>query len=105
KSEPCRMNVAEIRWLPAKAGGRTAPPEGGATYSTLARFSHESEEQWRREAWSLKLHLLEPADSNGLQRARLQFLPEARPTECLKPGARFELYEGRRRVAEGVILD
>jgi hypothetical protein len=97
--------TAELRWLPAVRGGRRAPPEAGSRYSTLVRFSHETEEQWRKEAWSVIVDLLEPADASGVQKGDVRFLSENAPANWLQPGARFGLYEGERKVADGVVLD
>lgn len=44
--------TAEIRWLRADEGGRLQPPPG-SRYSTVARFEHQAEEQWKKQSWSL----------------------------------------------------
>jgi hypothetical protein len=92
-----------IRWMSAAEGGRNHPPEG-PTYSTVARFEDERD-KWPREAWSL---IVEPVKSFGqggeAVLANVRFLVDEAPRELLRPGARFELCEGRRVVAKGVVL-
>ena len=95
--------VAQLRWTDPHDGGKQSAP-GIGRYSTVARFSHETDEQWNRQAWSLVFDLGEIADSNRLQTGSVRFLSEHGPTDWLKPGARFALYEGKRKVAEGVIV-
>jgi hypothetical protein len=61
--------IAELRWLsPEEGGRRQPPPDGGIRYSTLSRFAQETDEQHRKEAWSLIVDLLEPANAAGVQR-------------------------------------
>jgi hypothetical protein len=97
---------AEIRWLRPDEGGRTIPPKG-PQYSTVARFSTQTDEQWSQEAWSLVLSLEEGLGQDLRQKARVRFLADdaIAPKEWLKPGSAFELYEGRKRVAEGRVLE
>jgi hypothetical protein len=98
--------VAKIRWLRPDEGGRSAPPHAGH-YSTVARFEGQTEEDWRREAWSLVLNLLGAPDENCTQKAIVHFLADEQsaPTEWLQPCRRFALFEGRRKVAEGTVLE
>ena len=95
----------EIQWLTPEQGARSAPPEGGTRYSTVARFLHQTEEQWLKEAWSVILDLRGNADANRLQRADGRFLSESAPLDWLMPGARFSLYEGHKKVADCVVVD
>lgn len=97
---------ARIRWLSPREGGRTAPPPG-PQYSTVAKFEAQTEEESRTNAWSLMLDLRGTPDEALAQAAVVRFLAEGpgTPTQWLKPGDRFTLFEGNRKVAEGSVLD
>lgn len=100
------MNTtAELRWMSEAEGGRSAPPDAGSRYSTLVRFSHETEEQRKKDGWSLIVELLEPANASRVQKCYVRFLSEDAPAEWLRPGARFALYEGSQKVADAVVLE
>jgi hypothetical protein len=66
------MATAEIRWLRVGEGGRLQPP--GPRYSTVARFEEQTEEQWKKEAWSLVVELHGWPDESGHQVAAIRFL-------------------------------
>ena len=93
---------AQIRWMTPEEGGRSAPPSG-LRYSTVAKFEHQSEEQWFKDAWSLVLDISGPLGEDRVQTVSLSFLAEDAPEEWLATGKRFGLYEGRKKVAEGVV--
>jgi hypothetical protein len=97
--------IAKIRWLRSNEGGRSAPPSG-PHYSTVARFEPQTEEQWRKEAWSLVLDLEGSPDENWNQIARVRFLADEAdaPIRWLQPNSSFALFEGHRKVAEGTVL-
>jgi hypothetical protein len=94
---------AMIRWIPEDRGGRKAPPSG-PVYTTVVRFE-DDRDRWPNEAWSLAVELVRPygrgADAVW---ARVRFVVDEAPRELLCTGARFELCEGRRVVAKGVVL-
>ncbi len=94
---------ASIRWLKPEQGGKDAPP-AGHQYSTVARFSHQKDDEWVKNAWSLVLDLEGAADLNWVQFANIRFLSPEGPTSWLAHGAHFSLFEGRRKVAEGEVL-
>ena len=94
---------ARIRWIRADEGGRPSPPPG-PTYSTVARFEGQTEETWLKEAWSLILELEGQPDQKFSQLANVRFLSEEGPVDWLAPGKIFALYEGFRKVAEGIVL-
>ena len=95
---------AHIRWLTPEEGGRTHPPVG-PQYSTTARFEAQTEEQWLADAWSLILELQQPPDESGRQVVRARFLAKNGPSMWLQPSKTFVLYEGKRKVAEGIVVD
>lgn len=94
---------ARLQWLTASAGGRTSPPPG-PTYSTVARFASLAD-KWPAEAWSIVLEIDRPADPCGVMTAGIRLLAgEAAPEGLLRPGARFDLFEGSRLVAHGEVI-
>lgn len=94
---------ARIRWLKPKEGGRPSPPQG-PDYSTVARFESLAD-RWPNEAWSIVLHISEPAGAEGVMVADIRLLAEGdAPKELLSSGSRFDLFEGRRHVASGEVL-
>jgi hypothetical protein len=92
---------ARIYWLSPEDGGRDRPPS--ALYSTVARFADERGD-WSNEAWSLVLEDLEPTDSFHCVLASVRFLSPSGPAELLNSGSSFELFEGRKKVATGIVL-
>lgn len=92
---------AFISWVPAGEGGRSRPPSG-PTYSTVCRF--EEDPRWPDQAWSLFVEFLKPIRDGRYLHANVRFLTDDAPQHLLHAGSRFELYEGRRRVAKGVVL-
>jgi hypothetical protein len=93
--------LAIIRWVPAERGGRKSPPTS-AGYSTVARF--ESDPDYEQGAWSLRVTDIRPLHGPDVIRAKVQFLLEDAPTPLLSEGERFELLEGERVVAKGIVL-
>src|ERR1700722_8609932 len=90
--------TARLRWLRPEQGGRTAPPSG-PTYSTVARFD-ETEEQWRKNAWSAVVEFHTPPDPTWTHFVTARFPSDAAPADLLANDRVFALYEGRRKVAE-----
>jgi hypothetical protein len=96
--------LARVRWYSPNEGGRSAPPPG-QEYTTVAKFDRQTDQEWRRAAWSLVLSFKDPADGAWTQTASVRFLNEAdAPPDLLSPGRGFTLFEGSRRVAEGLVL-
>lgn len=90
-----------ISWALSDEGGRRQPPTGPA-YSTVARF--EEDENWPKQAWSLLVRFVRPLHGGRYLIADVDFLVPEAPAALLGKGSRFELLEGRRRVAKGVVL-
>lgn len=100
------MEIAEkklsgkVFWVPHEAGGRVHLP-AGLKYSTIARWPNQTDEDWKREGWSIVLDFDEsPAKQGSPSIAKVSFLSESGPKEWLKPGCTFELYEGPHKVAD-----
>jgi len=98
-----QVNV-EIYWFTQAEGGRKDPPTG-STYSTVAKFD-AIKDRWPEEAWSvvIKFDLLAGSDKINETSGKLRFLSEEAPINLLYPGSKFELFEGKRRVAMGKVL-
>ena len=92
---------AFIRWVPAEAGGRREVPDR-CVYSTVARF--EDDAKWPHEGWSLVVRIARFYRDGRCAYAEVEFLVDDAPVELLSAGSRFELLEGNRRVAKGVVL-
>lgn len=98
-----RKVFAKIHWLSAAEGGRKHPPQG-PHYSTVARFANQAD-KWPQEAWSLVAEFTEVRDDLFCREAEIRFLSADAPADLLQPGSQFELYEGRRVVARGEIVE
>jgi hypothetical protein len=92
---------AMISWVSAADGGRKQPP-AGPTYSTVCHF--EEDENWHEVSWSLVLDFEKRFKDPRLLLARVRFLSDDAPHRLLHNGSRFELFEGPKRVAKGIII-
>ena len=95
-----RVAKAVISWVPAAKGGRKQPPTG-PVYSTVARFTDDPD--WPARAWSLVVRKLKAYGGGRFWFAQVEFLVDAAPHDLLRPGARFDLDEGRKLAATGLI--
>ena len=96
------MAKAKIRWISESEGGRAEAPVG-PRYVTVSRFEDERE-KYPAEAWSLVVELLSQPDSTGNTVSEVTFLADDAPSHLLYPGSKFDLFEGARHVASGVVL-
>lgn len=92
---------AKLQWIPPAQGGRHAPPSG-SRYSTVARFDQQGD-KWREDAWSLVIEWTKSPDASLRHHVHVRFLVEGAPEHLLAAGNRFELLEGARVIATGVI--
>lgn len=73
-------------------------PPPSREYSTVSRFKEDTD--WPEEAWSVVLHFDEPPQEQGSpSRGTVRFLVPDAPQDRLKPGASFDVYEGRVKTA------
>jgi hypothetical protein len=93
---------ADLRWLTQEQGGRFAPPLG-PTYSSVARFSVQSDDEWMKEAWRVVVIFISEPDLERRHEVAIRFLVPEAPQDYLSPGSRFSLMEGMRAVAEGIV--
>lgn len=71
-------------------------------YTTVVKLAHPRAD-WSSDAWSMVV--ISIANRRGqTSDAEVGFLSEKAPAELLVPGCSFELYEGRRKVATGRIV-
>jgi hypothetical protein len=98
---------ARIHWFRWDQGGRVTLPacEGDPPYATVVRFKNSNEPWPPSVVWSLVVEKLRVFESeyDWIVRVRYQF-PNA-PSCELQPGREFELLEGGRLVAEGILLE
>ena len=94
--------LASIRWVTPAEGGRKTPPRV-PRYSTVARFETTAA-SWPAEAWSIVAEFMERLDNCSGVLAEVWLLTPDAPAHLLKTGSRFDLFEGRRLVAHGEVL-
>ncbi len=99
RSTPKTMN-ATIRWIKSEEGGRKQIPEG-CRYSAPACIDGHSE--FPDCGWSLCLETTSGENFSRFDTVKIGFLVESAPHEWLTPGTSFSMYEGRRKVLEGLV--
>jgi hypothetical protein len=95
--------LARITWLTPEEGGRKKPPPG-PRYCAPARFEGQAAGP-EGANWSLVVDLLSHPPESADWLAEVCYLVDEAPRELLLLGACFELYEGKKCVARGVIID
>jgi hypothetical protein len=98
-----KIAKAKICWIPPEDGGRKKPPIG-PKYSTVVQFENDSTD-WLKEAWSVVIEFHETPNESLCIIANLSFLVEEAPHHFLAVGNRFKLFEGRRVVATGEVIE
>jgi hypothetical protein len=94
---------ALLRWRTQAEGGRKRMPMGPRYLSEVyfgARVPHSTE-----PAWDLVVEFIDPPSTSVESRARVRYLADGAPSELLRPGTRFRLFEGPQCVAEGIVID
>jgi hypothetical protein len=101
-----RGRLAEIRWVPSCEGGRErlASGSGEPHYAPIVRLLDPDEVGPAPVIWSLAVRKLEEVEDSDEWLAEIAYLMPEAPHEELTIGRRFELYEGARCVATGVVL-
>lgn len=91
-----------VFWISESSGGRPEP-FAGERYSTMAFFpNHQTGDS--DESWSVDIRFDEaPSFQGNPCKGRVSFLVEAAPHRWLAPGTVFELLEGRRLTAIGLV--
>jgi hypothetical protein len=93
--------LADLTWIAHEAGGRQLPPSGTGPYTTIVRLLDANEAWPAPVAWSLVIERERVVGDEFHWIAAVQFLAAEAPHEAMRPGGRFELYEGDRCVAVG----
>ncbi len=99
------MVRAHISWKTQDEGGRKTLPlgEGEPPYAAVIRFKGDNG-PWPPEiAWNLIVRKAEDLGSNEWI-ANVEYKVDHAPHEDLVMGREFELYEGHKCVAEGVLM-
>jgi hypothetical protein len=90
--------IARVTWVSPEEGGRQRLPETNR-YVTVSKFAEDGP-GWPDGAWSVVVDFPQPPSVQGNPSSGVaSFLMDTAPKSRLVPGARFELYEGLRRVA------
>lgn len=95
---------ADIRWVSFEDGGRRALPvgEGEPPYAAVIRFKDDKGPWPPQIAWTLVVRKHADLGEN-LWSADVLFRSQNAPHDALISGREFELFEGSKRVADGVI--
>jgi hypothetical protein len=101
------MKTAKINEVRARLTWRIKRTEGvpyprGEQFVTPARFERQADD-WTADAWSLVVRAAGPLLQDATQPVVIRFLMDCAPQEWLSSGSKFELYEGRLLLAEGVV--
>ena len=97
--------LANITWKRQEEGGRIKPPTGTGKpqYSTVVRFC-DSDEPWPpANAWSLVVEKIGTQSSEYEWSANVRYLADEAPHDELRSLREFELYEGNKCVATGIL--
>ncbi len=92
---------AFISWIPAAKGGPSRPPTG-VTFRADVRFDDDL--NWPAEGWTLVVRPIKRFSRGQLVFAEVEFLVPDAPHDLLRNGARFQLFDGRRPIAHGLVL-
>lgn len=98
---------ARIHWKTREEGGRRSPPTGigQPPYATVVRFKDAAEPWPPPVAWSLIVQKVEALSQDYDWVANVRFLVDEAPVAELRAHREFELYEGGRCVAAGVLAE
>ena len=98
---------ARIVWKTKEQGGRSNPPAGVGVppYATVVRYTDNPDPWPPRIAWSLVVEKLETQGDEYHWVANVSYLMNDAPKSELRVGREFELYEGGKCVARGVLSD
>ncbi len=96
--------LADIEWIPFANGGRRNPPKIAPAehYMAPASVGNWNGNNARSANWTLVVYDT-VFDNEYRCRAKVEYLVEDAPHDSLQPGIKFELYEGRKCVAKGLI--
>lgn len=93
---------AHIRWLSKEEGGRSSVPLI-LHHVIVCRFESNAI-TWPHEAWSLVVDFHTSPRTDKAVLADIRFLVSEGPSELLYSGSRFDLLDGYKVVAQGVVI-
>lgn len=93
---------AQITWISYLDGGRKHPPLAGTRYCPIVKFKNMKGKNG--EYWSADFVCSE-VDKNHSAIVDFTFLSEYAPIDYLVKGNQFELFEGNKKVAVGIIVE
>jgi len=93
---------AQITCITYEYGGRKNPPLTGTRYCPIVIFNNVKRKSG--EFWSADFVCTE-VDENLSSIVEFSFLSEDAPMDYLVKGNEFELFEGNKKVASGVIIE
>ena len=103
--QACLRNTkanAILQWLRPEAGGRMFSPTGPYYFPTA--WFPEFGKKWEDDMWSLRVEITTPPDDTLTHNVKISFLADEAP-DYLQPNSLFEVFEGRRLVAKGKVID
>lgn len=89
---------ANVSWVPFEEGGREKRMPQNTRYCPIIVFPRKKVDG----KWSAEI-LTDSVNDKNESIIVISFLFPDAPFELLKPGAKFELYEGKKLVASGVM--
>ncbi len=90
---------ANVYWIPYEQGGRKKHLPSNTRYCPIIVFPEiEMDSTWSADILTNSIN-----DENE-SLIDISFLAPEAPFELLKPGAKFELYEGSKLVAKGMMI-
>lgn len=97
---------ARISWKRREEGGRRIPPNDAGTppYAAIVYFPDSGKSSPPTNSWSLVVEKVEAESTEYEWLADVHFLVDEAPHDELRPLREFELYEGKRCVATGILL-
>ena len=90
---------ANVKWIPFEKGGRQKLVPNNTRYCPIIVFPEAKTEDF----WSAEI-LTNSITNDDESTIDISFLMPEAPFELLKPGAKFELYEGKKYVAAGIMV-
>ena len=90
---------AHVNWIHFEKGGRQKHLPNNTKYFPIIVFpDYETDGAWSAEIFTNSIN------DNNESLIDISFLMLEAPFELLNPGVKFELYEGKKMVASGVML-
>ncbi len=88
--------IAKINWLDSKR----FIPDIRVKYCPIIKFTNEE-----TCSWSAEIHIIKNDLANRKSIAEVHYLFSNAPTSNICEGNQFELFEGNRKVADGIFID